>query len=43
MLEGVTVGLICPAERAAFDQLLIQEHYLKSAELVGEQLRYVAE
>jgi hypothetical protein len=43
MLDDVTVRLICPAERAAFDQLLVQEHYLKNAELVGEQLRYVAE
>ena len=39
MLDEVTVRLICPVERAAFDQLLIQEHDLKKAELVGEHLR----
>jgi hypothetical protein len=43
LLENVTVRLIEPRERKVFDELLIQEHYLHSAELVGEQLRYVAE
>ena len=43
LLDHVTVRLIRPEERAAFDELLIQEHYLHKAELVGEQLRYVAE
>jgi hypothetical protein len=43
ILDRVTVRLIDREERAAFDELLVQEHYLKSAELVGEQLRYVAE
>src|SRR2546422_575874 len=33
-----------PAEQVEpFDQLITQHHYLKSAQLVGEQLRYVAE
>ena len=43
MLDQVTVRLIRREERAAFDELLIKEHYLHKAELVGEQLRYVAE
>ena len=43
LLDHVTVRLIRPEERAAFDELLIKEHYLHNAELVGEQLRYVAE
>jgi hypothetical protein len=29
-------------ERAEFDRLLVEQHYLKSAVLVGEALRYVA-
>ena len=43
VLDQVTVRMIRPEERAAFDQLLVKEHYLHNAELVGEQLRYVAE
>lgn len=43
LLNHVTVRLIRPEERAAFDELLVKEHYLHRAELVGEQLRYVAE
>lgn len=43
LLDHVTVRLIRPEERAAFDELLVQEHYLHNADLVGEQLRYVAE
>jgi hypothetical protein len=31
------------AERTEFDQILTRDHYLHSAEFVGEQLRYVAE
>lgn len=42
LLEGVEVRLLQPEERAAFDALLCQQHYLHSAALVGEQLRYVA-
>ncbi len=41
-MEQVEVRLLRPEERARFDQLLITEHYLHAAELVGEQLRYVA-
>jgi hypothetical protein len=43
ILDEVVVRLIEPQEREAFDQRLVQDHYLHSAELVGEQLRYVAE
>jgi hypothetical protein len=43
LLDGVQVRLLRPAERGRFDQLLRQQHYLKSADLVGEQVRYVAE
>lgn len=43
ILDRVTVRLIGREERAAFDELLVQEHYLQNAELVGEQLRYAAE
>lgn len=43
MVAGVIVRLIEPSERQAFDDLLAAEHYLRSAEVVGEQLRYVAE
>jgi hypothetical protein len=43
LLDQVVVRLIEPCERKAFDELLVKEHYLHSAELVGEQLRYVAE
>lgn len=43
LLEGVQVRLIQPEERKRFDQFIVEGHYLHSAELVGEQLRYVAE
>jgi hypothetical protein len=43
VLDGVRVRLIDPEERGRFDDLLRSEHYLRSADLVGEQLRYVAE
>lgn len=43
LLEGVQVRLIQPEERKRFDQIITESHYLHSAELVGEQLRYVAE
>jgi len=43
LLNGVQVRLIQPEERARFDQIIVELHYLHSAELVGEQLRYVAE
>jgi hypothetical protein len=43
LLEGVQVRLIAPPERERFDRLLVEGHYLHSAQVVGEQLRYVAE
>lgn len=43
LLDGTTVRLLAPEERERFDGLLVAQHYLKSAALVGEQLRYVAE
>lgn len=43
LLDGVQIRLLDPKERERFDQLLVEEHYLKSAQLVGEQVRYVAE
>ena len=43
LLEEVTVLLIEESERAAFDDLLVREHYLNNATAVGQVLRYVAE
>ena len=43
LLAGVQVRLIEPPERERFDGLIIEGHYLHNAQLVGEQLRYVAE
>ncbi len=43
LLDGVQVRLIEPGERERFDQLIVKEHYLNNAQLVGEQLRYIAE
>jgi hypothetical protein len=43
LLDGTSVRLLAPEEHERFDQLLVAQHYLKSATLVGEQLRYVAE
>lgn len=43
VVEEIQVRLVQPEEEARWDQLMIQHHYLKSARMVGEQLRYVAE
>lgn len=43
LLDGVTVRLLAPEEREHFDPLLVAQHHLHSAALVGEQLRYVTE
>ena len=43
LLQRVTVRLILPEERDRFDQLLEAKHYLQSARLGGQSLRYVAE
>lgn len=42
VLEHLTVRPIEPHEAERFDQLIVQHHYLKRSELVGEHLRYVA-
>src|SRR5512136_3255738 len=43
VLKRVTVRLIREDERAAFDRTLEQRHYLASARVAGQTLRYVAE
>jgi hypothetical protein len=43
VLERVQVRLIGAEERERWDAAIEQNHYLKNARLVGEQLRYVAE
>lgn len=44
VLDEVEVRLIvAPQEREPFDVLMVQGHYLHNVEIVGEQLRYVAE
>ncbi len=43
VLDQITVRLIQPAEQDRWDELVSQHHYLKSANLVGERLCYVAE
>ena len=43
VLDGVRVRLIVEREQKRFDGLLVTQHYLKDATLVGERLCYVAE
>ena len=43
VVEQIQVRLVRPEEEAHWDDLMVQHHYLKSARMVGEQLRYVAE
>lgn len=43
ILARVSVRLIDGSEKAAWDALITERHYLKNANLVGRQLRYVAE
>ena len=42
-LRKVEVRLLAPEERERFDELLEQEHYLGSARVGGQSLRYVAQ
>jgi hypothetical protein len=42
LLIYLTVPPVRAEEVARFDQLLVEHHYLKSAHVVGEHLRYVA-
>lgn len=41
ILIHLQVRLVTSEETACFDQLLIEQHYLKNARVVGEHLRYV--
>ena len=43
VLNRVSVRLIAPEEKARWDGLICERHYLGNANLVGRQLRYVAE
>src|SRR6266705_2841521 len=43
LLRKVIVRLVAAEERDRFDELLEKEHYLHSARLGGQNLRYVAE
>jgi len=43
LLQRVTVRLVRDEERETFDRLLEDRHYLASARLAGQTLRYVAE
>jgi hypothetical protein len=41
VLAELSVQLLAPTDLARWEQLVVEHHYLKSATLVGEQLRYV--
>lgn len=43
VLDGVRARLIAEREQTRFNELLVTQHYLKDATLVGERLCYVAE
>ena len=44
VLDGLNLRLLNePEDKQRWDELVIEHHYLKSASMVGEQLRYVAE
>ncbi len=44
VLDGLSLRLLPePQDKQRWDELVIEHHYLKSASMVGEQLRYVAE
>ena len=43
VVEQIQVRLVHPEEEERWNQLIVKHHYLKSARMVGEQLRYVAE
>ena len=43
LLDQVQVRLIRSEERERFDRLMLEGHYLHNVQIVGEQLRYVAE
>jgi hypothetical protein len=41
ILDQIQVNLVRPQQRHKWNQLVCKHHYLKSADLVGEQLRYI--
>lgn len=43
LLDRITLRLMEDGERGRFDQLLEEEHYLKSSRIGGRHVRYVAE
>jgi hypothetical protein len=43
VLDGVRVRLIEAGEQERFDRLLVEQHYLHNAEMVGARLCYVAQ
>ncbi|WP_168433638.1 ISAs1 family transposase [Pontiella sulfatireligans] len=43
ILEGLEIRLTRKDEQDCYEQFIDEQHYLKSAQLVGEQLRYVVE
>jgi hypothetical protein len=43
VLQQIQVRLVRPEEEAEWSRSMVENHYLKSARMVGEQLRYVAE
>src|SRR5438105_4380532 len=43
IVRRVSVRLVLEDERPEFDRLLREQHYLESARLSGQNLRYVAE
>lgn len=43
VVDQIQVRLVQPEEEAEWNRLMVENHYLKSAQMVGEQLRYVAE
>ena len=43
LLKRVTVRLVLEPERAEFDRLLEEKHYIHQSRLTGESLRYVVE
>jgi hypothetical protein len=44
VLDGLNLRLLTdPENKRRWDELVIEHHYLKSASMVGEQLRYAAE
>ena len=43
VVDQIQVRLILPEEKARWDELVCEHHYLKNAQMVGEQLRYVVE